>query len=109
MFTDFVVNSSRVVTALASRRDDLTGFVSNTNTVLKAVADQNAQLDQALQYLPGTLRKANTTFVELRVALHDLNNLTNATKPVAPELAPFFRQLNGLISTSRRRSATSRI
>lgn len=101
VFTDFVVKSSRVVTALASRRDDLTGFVSNTNTVFKAIADQNAQLDQTLKYLPGTLRKANTTFVELRGALNDLDKLTNATKPVAPQLAPFFRQLNGLITTAR--------
>lgn len=101
VFTDFIVSSSRVVTALASRRDDLTGFVSNTNTVLKAVAAENAQLDRTLKYLPGTLRNANTTFVELRSALDDLDRLTNATKPVAPELAPFFRQLNGLITTAR--------
>jgi phospholipid/cholesterol/gamma-HCH transport system substrate-binding protein len=100
VFTDFVIDSSKVVTALSERRDDVAGFVSNTNTVFKAIGDENVQLSRALEHLPGTLRKANTTFVRLRGALDELDELTNVTKPLAPKLAPFFRRLNRLVRAS---------
>jgi phospholipid/cholesterol/gamma-HCH transport system substrate-binding protein len=100
VFTRFVLDTSKLVTTLSERRDDISGFVGNTNAVMKAIGDENVQLSRALQFLPGTLRKANTTFVRLRGALDELDELTNATKPVAPKLAPFFRRLNTLVKTS---------
>src|SRR3954470_19478251 len=68
-FQDFIVNSSKTVTAIASRRDDLANLVSNTNTTAKAVGDQNVALARALGLLPATPRQANTTFVNLRSTL----------------------------------------
>jgi phospholipid/cholesterol/gamma-HCH transport system substrate-binding protein len=100
VFTKFVVDTSRFVTALAERSQDVSGFVGNTNAVMRAIGDQNAQLSQALQFLPSTLRNANTTFVRLRAALDQLDELTNVTKPVVPKLAPFFRRLNTLVKQS---------
>ena len=91
VFERFLVDTSRLVGRSAERRDDVSGFVTNTNTVFKAIGDENVALAQALEFLPGTLRRANTTFVELRGALDELNELTNVTKPFADELAPFFR------------------
>jgi phospholipid/cholesterol/gamma-HCH transport system substrate-binding protein len=100
VFTRFVLDTSKLVTTLSERRDDISGFVGNTNTVMRAIGDENVQLSRALEHLPGTLRKANTTFVELRGALDELDELTNVTKPFAPKLAPFFRRLNTLVKTS---------
>jgi phospholipid/cholesterol/gamma-HCH transport system substrate-binding protein len=100
VFSEFLVDTSRLVSALAERRDDVAGFVTNTNTVFKAIGDENVSLGQALSFLPGTLRRANATFVSLRAALHELNRLTNVTKPFANDLAPFFRKLNKLVKTS---------
>src|SRR3954453_10402001 len=75
IFEDFIVNSSKTVTAIASRRDDLTNLVTNTNTTAKAIGDENVALARALGLLPATLRQANTTFVNLRSTLDDLDVL----------------------------------
>jgi phospholipid/cholesterol/gamma-HCH transport system substrate-binding protein len=100
VFEEFIVDTARLVGALAERRDDVAGFVSNTSTVFQAIGDENVSLGQALSFLPGTLRRANSTFVSLRAALRELNELTNVTKPFADDLAPFFRRLNKLVRTS---------
>jgi phospholipid/cholesterol/gamma-HCH transport system substrate-binding protein len=100
VFNKFIVDASRFVTALSSRSQDISGFVGNTNTVMNAIGDENAQLSRALEFLPGTLRSANTTFVRLRAALDQLDQLTNVTKPVVPKLQPFFARLNKLVRRS---------
>ncbi|TML09058.1 MAG: MCE family protein [Actinobacteria bacterium] len=100
-FQDFIVNSSRTVTAIASRRDDLTNLVSNANTTAKAIGDQNVALARALGLLPATLRQANTTFVNLRSTLDDLDVLVAASKPATKHLAKFFSQLRPLVRDAR--------
>ncbi len=75
VFQDFIVNSSKTVTAIASRRDDLANLVSNANTTAAAIGSENVALARALGLLPGTLRQANTTFVNLRATLDDLDVL----------------------------------
>jgi phospholipid/cholesterol/gamma-HCH transport system substrate-binding protein len=100
-FQDFIVNSSRTVTAIASRRDDLSNLVSNTNATAKAIGDQNVALARALGLLPGTLRQANTTFVNLRSTLDDLDVLVAASKPATKNLAPFFAKLRPLVRDAR--------
>jgi phospholipid/cholesterol/gamma-HCH transport system substrate-binding protein len=93
VFTRFIADTSKVVTAVAQRRDDLTNLVSNTNSALGAIADQNESFDQALQILPPTLRQANTTFVNLRAALDDLDPLVNTSKRATKGLQPFLQEL----------------
>jgi phospholipid/cholesterol/gamma-HCH transport system substrate-binding protein len=100
-FQDFIVNSSKTVTAIASRKDDLANLVSNANSTAQAIGSENVALARALGILPGTLRQANTTFVNLRSTLDDLDLLVNASKPVAPKLAPFFRALRPLVHDAR--------
>jgi phospholipid/cholesterol/gamma-HCH transport system substrate-binding protein len=97
VFQDFVVNSSKTVTAIASRRDDLANLVSNANTTAAAIGSENVALARALGLLPGTLRQANTTFVNLRSTLDDLDVLVNASKPATKNLAKFFTQLRPLV------------
>src|SRR5258705_513786 len=101
IFQDFIVNSSKTVTAIASRRDDLANLVSNANTTAAAIGSENVALARALGLLPGTLRQANTTFVNLRSTLDDLDVLVNASKPATQNLAPVFAALRPLVPDAR--------
>ena len=76
---------------MAARRGDLAALVANANATAGAIADENESLDQRSALLPGTLRKANTTFVNLRSTLDDLDELIAASKPATQDLAPFLR------------------
>lgn len=88
----FVKNTSGFVTNLASVAPELTDLVSNANTALGAIANENESLSLALQELPPTLRQANTTFVNLRAALDDLDPLYRAQGRAADAgLADFLK------------------
>ena len=100
-FSAFLETSSRTVRALAARRDDLADLVTNTNTTAAAIGDENASFNQALALLPGTLRKANTTFVNLRATLDDLDVLVAASKPATKDLARFLSKLRPLVQEAR--------
>jgi phospholipid/cholesterol/gamma-HCH transport system substrate-binding protein len=98
---DFVVYTAKASTALAERRGDLSSLVANANTTSAAIGSESESLNRALIALPKTLRRANTTFVDLRSTLGDLDKLVDASKPVAPKLAPFFRELRPLVTDAR--------
>src|SRR5262249_44855867 len=87
--TDFLVNGASVVSSIAERRADLSSLTQNANIALGSIAAENRSFDQALVFLPRTLRQANTTFVNLRPTLDDLDLLVNASKPATKNLAPF--------------------
>jgi len=119
-FTHFIVNSSHLVTDLAERQSDLSGLVSHLSTTFSALASQQVALGESIQKLPPFMRLANTTFVNLRNALTDLNSLINASKqnvlprpgypngrlqallqqlkPLAQESVPTIRNLANIIS-----------
>jgi phospholipid/cholesterol/gamma-HCH transport system substrate-binding protein len=97
----FVTDTADAVSAIAERRDDLASLVTNTNTAMRAIGDENVALDRALELLPDTLRRANTTFVNLRGTLDDLDLLVQESKPATRELAPFLRELRPLIAEAR--------
>jgi phospholipid/cholesterol/gamma-HCH transport system substrate-binding protein len=99
--TRFIVDSSALVTTLADRRTDLSALVSNANATAGAIANESSSLAGALELLPTTLRRGNSTFVNLRSTLDDLDLLVNASKPVTPRLAPFFRELRPLVAAAR--------
>ncbi len=99
-FTSYIVKTDNLVTALASRSSDLSGLVSHLSTTTGALAAQRTSLAQSLQRLPGFMRLANTTFVNLRSALDDLKPLVDATKPVAPKLEKLLVQLRPLARNS---------
>jgi len=100
-FQRFVAETASVVSALDERRPALAALVGNANTTAKAIGDENVALDRAIALLPPTLRRANTTFVNLRATLDDLTVLVNASKPATKDLARFFTQLNALVAESR--------
>ncbi len=99
--TAFIVNSSRAVTAIAEKRNDLSALVSNTNATAAAIGNENVALGRALGLLPTTLRRGSSTFVDLRSTLDDLDVLVDASKPATKNLAPFLRQLRPLVHDAR--------
>jgi phospholipid/cholesterol/gamma-HCH transport system substrate-binding protein len=101
VLAQFVKDGADTVSAIASRRGDLTELVSNTNSAMRAIGDENVALQRTLELLPGTLRKANTTFVNLRNTLDDLDKLVDESKPNTKELAPFLKALRPLVHDAR--------
>jgi phospholipid/cholesterol/gamma-HCH transport system substrate-binding protein len=97
----FLSDSAHLVTAVAQRRDDLAALVQNLNTTTRAIGSQKAALADSIGRLPGFLRNANTTFVNLRATLDDLDPLVNASKPVAKKLKPFLDQVRPLARDAR--------
>jgi phospholipid/cholesterol/gamma-HCH transport system substrate-binding protein len=96
----FLAEGGRVFGALAERRDDLSELTQNANEALGAVASENESFDAALGALPPTLRQANTTFVNLRAALDDLDPLIGDLGDVAPDLPGFLRDLRPVARNS---------
>ena len=97
----FIADGATTVSAVAERSDDLEQLVSNTSTAMGAIADENVALQRALELLPDTLRKANTTFVNLRATLDDLDQLVEVSKPATKDLAPFLRELRPVVAEAR--------
>ena len=100
VFNDFLVDGSRAVNAIAERRDDLSALTQNANEALGAVARENESLDRVLTAFPPALRQANTTFVNLRAALDDLDPLVATSKTATRDLAPFLRDLRPVVNAS---------
>ncbi|HEX5896858.1 MAG TPA: MlaD family protein [Thermoleophilaceae bacterium] len=88
----FLVDSSKMVTALAERRDDLAALIGNLNETTRALGSQKAALAESIGRLPPFMRRANTTFVDLRSTLNEVDPLVEASKPVAKRLGPFLSQ-----------------
>ncbi|HEY2603789.1 MAG TPA: MlaD family protein [Thermoleophilaceae bacterium] len=97
----FLGDSAHLVTAVAQKRDDLAALVQNLNTTTHAIGSQKAALADSIGRLPDFMRNANTTFVNLRAALNDVDPLVNASKPVAKKLKPFLDQVQPLARDAR--------
>lgn len=93
LLSRFIVSSAKLTSAVAGRGEQLSSAVSNANTAFESIASQNEAFDQTLRELPPVLRQSNTTFVNLRAALDDLEPLVNTAKPATKELAPFLAEL----------------
>jgi phospholipid/cholesterol/gamma-HCH transport system substrate-binding protein len=94
-FERLIVDTASLSGALAERAPDLDQFVSNTNRMMGSIAAENRHLASAVGELPNFMRNFNTTAVNLRATLDDLDPLVNDSKPVARKLRPFTHQLRG--------------
>jgi phospholipid/cholesterol/gamma-HCH transport system substrate-binding protein len=99
-FSQFLVQGSRALGAIAERRDDLSALTENANQFLGAIASENSSLDASLEAFPPALRQANTTFVNVRAFLDDLTPVVNDFKPATKDLAPFLRKLRPVAERS---------
>lgn len=97
----FIVDSAKLVTALADRRDDLSALIGNLNSTTRAIGNEKAALASAIGQLPDFFRRSNSTFVNLRAALDDVDPLVDASKPVAKKLQPFLNELRPFARDAR--------
>ena len=97
----FIGQSSQLVGDLATRRADLAGLVDHLATTTGAIGRQKQALSTAIGDLPGFMRRADTTFVNLRATLDDLQPLVDESKPVAKKLRPFLAELRPLARDAR--------
>jgi len=116
-FQRFVDETAKLVTDVSARDDSLSGLVRNLATTTSALTSNGEALGESIGLLPNVLRKANTTFVDLRASLDDLEPLVKDAKPVVKdkliglldELRPFARDarpaVRDLSSTVRRKGA----
>jgi phospholipid/cholesterol/gamma-HCH transport system substrate-binding protein len=100
IFTKFLVDTGQVTNSLASRRGELTDLVSNSNEFLGAIARENSSLDRVLTALPPALRQSNTTFVNLRATLDDLDPFVAAAKRSTTDLPAFLSDLRPVAERS---------
>jgi phospholipid/cholesterol/gamma-HCH transport system substrate-binding protein len=98
LFQRFIVSSSKLSTAIAARGNELSSAISNASTAFGAIASQNEAFDQTLRLLPPFMRQSNTTFVNLRAALDDLDPLVETSKPATKHLASFLSELRPVLS-----------
>jgi phospholipid/cholesterol/gamma-HCH transport system substrate-binding protein len=69
--------------------------VGNLNQMTGAIGRHESSLASAIGQLPDFMRQFNTTAVNLRAALDDVDPLVTASRPVAKKLKPFVRRLRG--------------
>ncbi len=97
----FIVKTSQLVTDVNAKREDLAGIVDHFGTVSTALASQDSNLAEAVGRLPTFLRKSNTTFVNLRGTLDDLDPLVAASRPVVRDLRPLLADLRPFARDAR--------
>ena len=107
----FLVSNASLVNTLGERDKDLSKLVDRAATTFDAIGREKGSLETAIANLPPFMRRANSTFVNLRATLDDLDPLIEESAPVTPKLrrvlaelrpfardaAPTFRDLASLI------------
>jgi phospholipid/cholesterol/gamma-HCH transport system substrate-binding protein len=90
----FIVQTGRLTNDLAARDDDLAGSIDNLGRTMEALSTEKDDLGESIERLPQFLRRTNTTFVNLRSTLDDLDPLVESAGPVVGEDLPaLFAQL----------------
>jgi phospholipid/cholesterol/gamma-HCH transport system substrate-binding protein len=102
----FIVETSQLVGDLGARDEALAGLVTDLATTTDALAARREELGTAVRLLPPFMRRANTTFVNLRATLDDLDPLVDESKPLVrqelPQLLDRLRPLaNDAVPTVR--------
>jgi phospholipid/cholesterol/gamma-HCH transport system substrate-binding protein len=92
----FITETSHLVGDLAERREDLAGLVDNLADTTGAISRPPGALADAIRQLPPFMRRANTTYVNLRATLDDLDPLVEDAKPVVRKALPYIRELRFL-------------
>jgi phospholipid/cholesterol/gamma-HCH transport system substrate-binding protein len=92
---NLVVDAAGLMGTLNAKSPEISSLVSNLNGMLGTIGEQQQSLASAVGQLPDFMRQFNTTAVNLRAALDDVQPLVNATRPVARKLQPFAKRLRG--------------
>ena len=90
-----VVDGASLMDTLDQKSPEISSLVSNLDGMLGTIGDEQSSLASAVSQLPDFMRQFNTTAVNLRAALDDVQPLIDATRPVARKLQPFAKRLRG--------------
>jgi phospholipid/cholesterol/gamma-HCH transport system substrate-binding protein len=90
-----VVDGASLMDTLDAKSPEISSLIANLNGMLGTIGSEQASLASAVGQLPDFMRQFNTTAVNLRAALDDVQPLIDATRPVARKLQPFTKRLRG--------------
>jgi phospholipid/cholesterol/gamma-HCH transport system substrate-binding protein len=90
-----VVDAAGLTSTLDAKSPEISSLVANLDGMLGTIGSEQASLASAVGQLPDFMRQFNTTAVNLRAALDDVQPLIDATRPVARKLQPFAKRLRG--------------
>ena len=90
-----VVDAAGLTSTLDAKSPQISSLVANLNGMLGTIGSEQSSLASAVGQLPDFMRQFNTTAVNLRAALDDVQPLVDATRPVARKLEPFAKRLRG--------------
>jgi len=90
-----VVDASSLTSTLDQRSPEISSLVANLNGMLGTIGQEQSSLSSAVAQLPDFMRQFDTTAVNLRAALDDVQPLVDASRPVARKLRPFAKRLRG--------------
>ena len=90
---NLLIDTAKLSGAVAERAPDVSALIGNLNQMMGALGARRAELAESIAKLPDFMREANTTFVNLRATLDDVDPLVSASKPVAERLGPFLATL----------------
>ena len=96
-----LVNGADLVSALSERRESLASLVGTANDATGALARQKGALAESIGLLPPVMRHANTSFLNLRATLDDLDPLVADAKPVARNLAPLLADARAVAAAAK--------
>ena len=99
-FEGLLVQGAQALKTLASRSQELTQLIANTNSTTSAIASQSQALQQALQLLPPALNHSTSTFAGLRQTLDALTPVVVASIPASRNLKQFSIALDTLTKAS---------
>ncbi len=101
-FERFIAETARLVTDVSARDGVLADLTRNLARTTSALTSNGEALGESVGLLPNVMRKANTTFVNLRSALDDLDPLVADAKPVVrTKLIPFLDELRPFARDAR--------
>ncbi len=92
-FRRLITTSSKVVTALASRRGDIEQGVSNTAAALQEIAGERAAFEDVLGRAAPVMTRSQRTLRALRGTLAEVKPALREAQPVARPLAGVLRSL----------------
>src|SRR5204862_1075242 len=90
-----VVDAAGLTSTLDQKSPEISSLISNLNGMLGTIGSQQQSLASAVGQLPDFMRQFDTTAVNLRAALDDVQPLIDYTRPVARKLQPFTKRLRG--------------
>jgi phospholipid/cholesterol/gamma-HCH transport system substrate-binding protein len=95
-----VHNFSLVAAELGDKDDELARFVTDSNAVLRILADQEANIRATLRELPSALRETRVALADTRDFAAELGPALQALRPGARRLAPTLREVRPFLEES---------